>query len=57
MYVNCHFSQHGHTQISEGELWINFMISVADRANEGLQQSTDFLPGVIILNQGDSRFG
>ena len=53
MIIESHFSSL--SQISEGELWINFMISVADRANEGLQQSTDFLPGVIILNQGDSR--
>ena len=47
-------NRHG-TEVPEGELWMSFMSVVAERANEGLPQSTDIIPALLILNRGDQR--
>lgn len=47
-------NRHG-AEVPEGDLWMHYILTVADLANEGLGQSTDVIPALVILNRGDAR--
>ena len=42
-------------ELPEADLWMNFMLAIADLANEGINQSTDTIPALVVLNRGDPR--
>ena len=41
--------------LPEADLWMNFMLALADLSNEGINQATDTIPALVVLNRGDPR--